>query len=375
MSEKYILKTRTVQIQIIKDVLGMLEGLSSGDIFLSFKKDKNMEKNIDDTDSESGEDSGSESDSKYKKNKKIKKNKKKLIETDSDSDSNCKSKNKKKLIETDSDSDSNCKSKNKKNIQSNGGIIIKTVCSSQTMITMIKLKSSLFNLFYVEKDDFSFWIDIKEINKFIKSYDTDNNNLIMFVTKDDEKTLKFKLTHNEKKKRYKLNEQCFNEPDLEIDNIKNIQFDMSISIDSTLFKKICNDMKKIDATSMRIQCDAEQVIFSSLNKAKKPSHDSYENGDDVIINIINKNKKELKNSFLLEDLCKLKYPSNICNNIIIHLTHKNPLVIHSSICDDENLDHGRILVYLSPCDNDIKDEEYYEKSQKYYKDKKAIMKS
>lgn len=363
MSDKYIVKTRTSQIQILKDVLGMLEGLSSGEIYLMFKKDEDKEKEMKniDTDSDDNSDDNSDYELSKKKDKKKSKKKKLLLSSDSDSDSDDDySKKKKKIIDN-----------------SKGGITIKTLSSNQTIISLIKLRTSMFSEFYVKDPEFSFWIDVKELNKFIKGMETDNRILTMFITKDEEKSLKFKLTHTEKKKSYKSYEQGFNEPDTEIDSIPGITFDMSVAISSSLFKKICNDMKKF-SESMSIKCDANQIIFSCINeKYKKPYTDSYENGDEVKI-IVNQNKKkEVRSSYYLEDLSKIKYPSNICDDIILHLASKSPLIIHSNIGDDhqENVEHGRILIYLSPYDNKLEDDDYYDKTKDCYKDKKPIMKN
>jgi proliferating cell nuclear antigen PCNA len=317
---KYLVNIKTDKINIIKDIFSMLEGVSSEDINIVFRKDETKNK-------------------------------------DSDTETN-----------SDSESDSSKNSSKKKTKQNKGGIIIKSMSNNLTSLSLIKLELNLFTNFFVKKDEHSFWTNVKDLNLWLKSIDSENHTLNIFIEKNDEKTIKFKSYHNEKENKFKSYEQSFTEPDTEISSIPKIEFDYAISINAQLFKKICNDMKKF-SDYMEIKCEENQVLFQCLTKANKLNVASYESGDgDVESKKINKNIKSAKSTFYLEYLLKLKYTSNICDNITLHIKNKSPLFINNSIGDDEN-NYGKLLLYFSPYDNDLTNDDYHDKMKSFYKEK------
>jgi hypothetical protein len=421
-----LVEITTIHVQTFKEIFGMLEGISSDDVNIILKKEeikedikggikeeikkkakkyKKKESSSSDSDSDldsdsdsdlesdSNSDSDSESESdkkskkKYKKknkDKNIKKNKDKDIKKNKDKD---KDKKNKKMSDSSTNSSSISSASvltksslkvEKKFSQNKGHILVKTMSNNQTTISIVKLDSNTFEKFYLEDDEFSFWTDVKELNKFLKCIDSDGYTIMMYIEKGDEKTIKFKVTHNEKEGKFKSYEQGFTEPDVKIENVPKPDFDFGVVISSQLFRKICSDMKKF-SEYIEIKCNEKIILFQCLTKYNRLSIDSYENNDgDVKIQQLNKNNsdkeiKHVKTTFVLEHLMKLKYSANVCDSITLYLKSKSPLFINSNIMSGENI-IGKMLVYFSPHDEELTKDDYHDKTKECYGEKKANIK-
>lgn len=354
MGKKYIAKLTSNNIQIFKELFSTIELLSSDDVNIIFKK----EKKIDDS-------SSSES------------NKSPVISENDDNDSNDngngKKKKKKKYYKKkkiiDSDTDEN-------KDEQKGSMVVKTMSNNQTVISLVKFDSILFSEFYLKNDELSFWMDIKELNKFIKILDPDNFYIMMYVEKSDEKTLKFKVINNDDSERYKTFELGFTDPSSTIGNIPKIDFDLIVSINTLNFRKICSEFNKF-SESIEIKCDENKIKFKCTTKYNKPYEDSIPSGKDgVLIKKIKENYENINISYYLTDLLKLKISSDLCDNIIIHLKNKNPLFVHGILKNsDKKINYGHLLIYFSPYDTKIDGKNYHDLTKECYDDKKAIMKS
>lgn len=309
---KCLINVKTEKINVIKDIFAMLESISSEDIYIVFRKDE--------------------------------------------------------TILSSSDVDSDEESKSKKKQKQKGGVLLKSINSNKTSISSIKLETNIFSEFITKEKEYGFWLNIKELNLWLKTIEIENHTLNIFIEKNDIKTIKFKCYHNDKENKFKFYEQCFSEADEEISNMPKIDFDYAISINAKLFKKICADMKQF-SDYMEIKCDEEQILFQCLTKSNKLNIASYENGDgDIISKKINKNAKAIKSTYVLEFLLKLKYTSNICDNITLCIKNKSPLFINNTVCDGE-IEYGKILLFFSPHNADFIDDNYHDKMKSCYKDK------
>lgn len=256
------------------------------------------------------------------------------------------------MLETISSDEVNISLKKESNENGNS-IVIKTLSNSQTTVTITKISSEIFSVFNLKDQETTFWIDIKELNKFLKSIDSQNYTMSLIIEKNDPQILKISVNHNDKKNKYKTYEQVMIECNTIINFSKRDDFDFAIAISSQLFRKICVDMKKF-SESIEIVCSDDKIIFRCLTKNNKYCVDCYENNDgDIIIKKLNNNINETKVSFYLEHLLKLKYSTNICNNIVLHIKNNFPLFIYNDILSNDKTKCGRMIACFSPFDNNL----------------------
>jgi proliferating cell nuclear antigen PCNA len=371
MPKENVVEITTGHIQTFIKIFEMLEGVSSDEVNILLKKSNAKNNKLD---SEKSDDSDESDESETNTDVDLDSN------SDSDSDTKSKKKDKKKKDKKQNKKE-NKKDKKKKDKKDKngkkentdkGGMVIKTMNNHQTTISMIKLDVEMFDHFYVKDEEFSFWLDIKELNNFLKCIKCENHTLKMCI-EDEDKAVKFYIKHNDKEDKYKSYAQSFIESDTKIDKIEKPDFDYVILMNSQLFKKICTDMKKF-SDYVEIKCNSERIIFQCLTKYNRLNIDSYENDeDDVEIKQLNKNNKETKVSFYLDYLLKLKYSAAICDNILIHLGNKTPLFINSDITSGDFV-CGKMLVYFSPHDAKIENENYHDMTKDLYEEKKANIK-
>ena len=367
MVKENVVEFTTSHVQTLVKIFEMSEGVASEEVNIILKKDRTKEKKVqnnnsdsDSSDSEQSSDSDSESNNDSNSDVKVKN--KKLKKAD-----------KKKEKDKDKDKDKKKKKEAEDKKKKKGGLLIKTMNNHQTTISLVKLNVDMFDYFYIKDEEFSFWIDVKELNKFLKCVECENHKLTMYV-EDGDKAIKLKINHNEKENKFKSYEQSFIESEINMDVIPKPEFDYVISINSQLFKKVCNDMRKF-SDYMEIKCNGEKLLFQCLTKYNRLNIDSYENNDgDIKIQKLNNNNKEIKSSYYLDYLLKLKYSSSICDDIMIHLKHKSPLFINSDLLSGDFV-CGKMLVYFAPHDEEIADNDYHNKTKDLYEEKKTVIKS
>lgn len=255
-----------------------------------------------------------------------------------------------------------------------GGITIRAMNAHQTLVAIIKLEVSGFTDYHVKDEEFSCWLSITELNKCIKDIETEDYKLTMLVEKSDNKSMKLIVEHKEKDNRKEEYPLSFVENDVDIPNIPVVDFDLSVTISTVLFRKVCTKAKKF-ASSIMMKCDTESLIFEyKVNESStKKVTISYGDGDEIkITSIKKKGDVSVQMSYLLDGLLSLKYSSVVSDKMELYLKNKTPLFIHYKITEGkENI--GKMLVFLSPSDdNDYAN--YHDKTKDVYKDKQAIMK-
>jgi proliferating cell nuclear antigen PCNA len=275
----------------------------------------------------------------------------------------------------DDDDDSDTKSKKPQQ----GGVTIRAMNAHQTLVAMIKLEVCGFTKFHVKDEEFSCWLSITELNKCIKDIESEGYKLTMLVEKNDNKSMKLIVEHKEKENRKEEYPLSFVENDVDIPNIPCVEFDLSIKMSTALFRKVCTKAKKF-ASTILMKCDTESLIFEyKINESStKKVTISYGDGDEIKITPIKKKGDvNVQMSYLLDSLLSLKYSSVVSDKMELFLKNKNPLFIRYKITENkENI--GKMLVYLSPSDDNDNNNDnysnYHDKTKDVYKDKQAIMK-
>lgn len=378
----------TKLIDMLKEVLDeakidFIRDQDQGNEKKSHKKSDESNKEGSDKDDEQN-DSESE-DEKPMKN--VKKNKKKN-EEDAENEAPKKSKQKQQKKKDDEDSDEsdeeNEEDENRKEVikknpekkKNNGGIRIIALDPYRTLLIYVKLSSNEFEEFYVKpKSMFSIGLDLVQLHKFMKTVDKDSI-MTMKIDKDDEQYIKFELENN-----VKNNITTYQQKVMDIDDDptklpSDTSFEMSVAMDTSDFRKICQEMNQF-AEYVEITCTPREIKFrcqgdsSAFEKVFKSS-------DSTGVRILCPEKNNKKDKLVMvQAIYNLKHLVtfgkcvNLCTEMQLFLKNDYPLFINYPI---GNI--GKMLVGLSPVDEKTlkRDADYDDNQDKYYPNKKAVMK-
>lgn len=343
---------------------------------------KNSEKN----DQDDSEDEQTEKTSKLKKDKKKKKKSKKdesdesdnsENESDNESDSNEKLKKNAKQKKEVNNVDDEDKSKQPEKKKNPGGIRIIALDSHKTLLIYVKLSSSEFNEFYVKtKSTYSIGLDLIQLHKFMKTVDKESI-MTMKIMKDDKQYIKFELENTIKQQL-----TCFDQKILDIDDDQtnlptDTNFEMSVAMDTSDFKKVCQEMSQF-SEHVEITCTEKELTF----RCKGDITDlvkTFKHSDDGSLRIRCMDRENKKGLMMVQAIYNLKHLVtfgkcvNLCTEMQLFLRNDYPLFINYPI---GNL--GKMLVGLSPVDENTmkRNTDYDESHDKYYgNSKKAVMKN
>lgn len=392
--EDNLIHFTTKHILYFKECINTIESITPSDAFFTFYKkptDKNKMTDNKKKKKSSSKKKKQDSDS----DKKDKKKKRKLNNSSSDSDSDSeddKKKKKRKLNNSSSDSDSEDDKKKKKDSESDSDdsekeeeennddceVQIRAINSSNSVAVTIHLLSSIFTKMKInlKNNALTCWLNVGDLNKFIKTVDSKEKEyeLHMTVKKDDPKTIQFKAIHEEQREQYKSYEQPFVDNLSNVPNFEKVKPQFEIQTYTQTFKNICASMAN-HATTMTIECFyPNRTQFSCKTKANKPMVEAYHNdGNNIHLECFDgKNTRELRLSFVLENILKIKFPSKMCQAVHINVAKNKPMFLTSDIEQDEKI-LGRVTYWMSATDLSLQ-ENYFEKTKDAFEDRKAIIK-
>lgn len=241
------------------------------------------------------------------------------------------------------ESEGDTKKKQKKNP---GGIRIIALDEHQTLMIYVKLSSSSFVEYYTRYSSFNVGLDLRELYKFMKGIDKDSI-MTISVDKDDEQKIEFHLQNT-----VKGTDTHYKQKLMDIDdNAKRIpletKFEMSVSMDTQEFRKICSEMSQF-AEYMEIICTGKEITFKCLGDQNELVK-TFKNGENGGVKIYLCSEK--KKPTVVQAIYSLKYLLtfgkcvNLCDEMQLYLKNDYPLFIQYSV---GNL--GKMLVGLTPCD-------------------------
>lgn len=363
MGKGKIVDIRTEHGHQIKTTFDVLKDILN-EVKVDFIRDPNdHKKNENDTDSSSDSSSSSES-------------------SDNDSDQNNDIENKKKNKKTtinkkssDNDSENSNDKTKKSNLTkpSGGGIKILAVDEHQTLLIYIKLHAEEFVKFKVKPPIYSVGLDLLQLHRFMKSVDKDSI-MNISILKDDEQNIIFSLENDAKH-----SEADYKQKLLDIDeNTKKLpdetNFEMHVVIDTSDFKKICTEMNNF-SEFVEITCTSKEITFrcqGDSNHYVRKFSNSEKGG--VRIKCL---KTGSKTPVIFQAIYNLKHLvifgkcSNLCSEMQLFLKNDYPLFINYTIGSI-----GKLLAGLSSVDEKAikRDNNYDENIDKYYTNKKVVMK-
>ncbi|MBA42970.1 MAG: proliferating cell nuclear antigen (pcna) [Magnetococcales bacterium] len=258
----------------------------------------------------------------------------------------------------DSDDENNQDNKSKKW----SGMKIMAVDSTKTILIHLKLQADKFREFECKKQKMIIGVNFTHFHKLIKSMDKDDN-LTLYMEKDNENYLGIKVDNPEKKKvdffKMKL-------MDLDTDpfEIPPTEFDAVVTMPSSEFHKICREMYSI-AEFVDIKCIKNKVVFTCKGDYAERSTTYVENKNGVNIHHATKEDNDpqiVHGIYDLKSLVLFSKCQSLCNDIRIYMKNSYPLVIRYTVAT-----LGDLLVCITPVHLDSKDDDFSDDDE-YYDD-------
>jgi proliferating cell nuclear antigen PCNA len=295
-------------------------------------------------------------------------------------------KSKNNIINMDSDSDEENNSddedeKTQTQVKKFNGMKIMATDMSNTILIYLKLDAENFKEFDCKKKRIIVGVNFSHLNKIFKTVEKDDN-LSIYINKNEENLLGVKLENFEKKKidKFEMKLMDLNNTTL---TLPTKEFDSAITMDANEFHKICREMNGI-ADYINIECINKKVIFScigdELGRKRTLIEDTKSNiRIDHTVNKDSKNNepKIVKGNYELKNLILFSKCQSLCNTINIYMKNNYPLFIKYSVAtlgtlhicvannkppDDEASDNEESK------DNDFSDNESVDSCKKYYND-------
>lgn len=254
-----------------------------------------------------------------------------------------------------------------------GGIKIIALDEHQTLLIYVKLDADKFVNFYVKPEVHSIGLDITQFHKFMKTIDKESI-MRIYINENDKNYIVFDLQNN-----VKNNNVVYKQKLLDIDDTsrklpKDASFQMSVTMDTSDFRKICTEMNQFseyveilstnNEITFKCQGDSNSYIKTFKNSATgvriKSLKNDKTNGPNIVQGI-----------YSLKHLVSFGKCVNLCDEVELYLKNKYPLFISYGI----GL-LGKMLVGLTPIDEKAinKDEDYNDENDQYYDEKKVVMK-
>jgi len=359
-----------VLMDVLKDALNemkidFIRDPEDGDKYIPpTKQNKKKQKPESKSESESSED-----EKPIKKKMDVKKFKKQESE---------KNKKKKQESESESESEDDHPKKRPKHIdddkkkKSSSGIKIVALDDYQTLLIFVKLNADQFVEFYVKDEKYSIALDLIQFQKFTKTIDKDSI-MTFYIDKDDKQNLVVELDNEMKKNCTQYKQKLLDIDDDKKELPKETKFEMSVIIDTADFRKVCSEMNQF-SEYMEITCTNKEITFKCQGDSNAYIK-TFRNSDNGVKIVCYNNVKDAP--VIVQAIYDLKYLVifgkcvNLCNEMQLHLKNDYPLFISYTI---GNL--GKMIVGLSPVDEKKinRDNNYDENNDKYYDEKKVVLK-
>jgi proliferating cell nuclear antigen len=230
-----------------------------------------------------------------------------------------------------------------------GGMKIVAVDDHQSLMIYIKLNSENFVDYYVKYKVFNIGLDLRELHKFMKGVDKDCI-MTLSVDKDEQQKIEFHLQNPLKSVDKYYRQKLLDTDDNTKRMPKETEFEMTVLMDTTDFKKICTEMSQF-AEHIEIICTSKEIIFKCVGDQSELTmkFKSGENGGVKILSLKNEKKTPIvQGIYNLKQLVTFGRCVNLCNDMQLYLRNSYPLFIHYTVGS-----LGKMLVGLSPIDEKL----------------------
>ena len=222
-----------------------------------------------------------------------------------------------------------------------GGLVIKEVNKTQSILIHCKLDADQFDDYKYNhtKDRFTIGINLSNLLKCIKCM-SNFDAMTWIIDDDDINKLTMILENNKEKKKFSMN---LMDLDYEPYDIDKVDFPYHVSMPCQDFQKYCKDMTSAN-DKMEIKCIDKTVILSASGEVGDFNFELNEGSGGIIVT-----KDENIDEEIVQGLFELKYLiiftrcTNLCERVSLFLKNEYPLVIQYSIAT-----LGLLKLVLSP---------------------------
>lgn len=222
-----------------------------------------------------------------------------------------------------------------------GGLVIKEVNKTQSILIHCKLDADQFELYEYNypKERLTIGINLSNLLKCIKcmnNFDT----MKWIIDDDDINKLTMILENNKEKKKFSMN---LMDLDYEPYDIDKVNFPYSVNMPCQDFQKYCKDMLS-NSEKMEMKCADKSLFLSSSGETGDFNFELTEcNGGIVITKDENIDEEIVQGLFELKYLIIFTRCTNLCERLNLFLKNEYPLVIQYSIST-----LGLLKLVLSP---------------------------
>lgn len=243
--------------------------------------------------------------------------------------------------ESDSEDSEKSEKEKEKNVSKKGGIIIKEVNKTITVLVYCKLDGWEEFHYNYHKSKLTIGVKLPNLLKCLKCM-THFDTMSWIIEEEDMNKLIVILesTERNEKKVFKLNLMDLDDEKYEIEKI---EFPYRLTLPSTDFHKYCKDMASVMANKMEIQCTNNMVFFSGKSDIGTVDFQVGESLGGLQIEINTDKNEIVQGNFELKYLTIFTKCTNLCNEVKLFLKNDYALVVRYQVAA-----LGEIKLVLSP---------------------------
>lgn len=236
--------------------------------------------------------------------------------------------------------------KKQKKVSKKGGIVIKEVNKTITVLVYCKLDGFEEYTYNYHKNKLVIGVKLPNLLKCLKCM-THFDTMSWIIEEEDMNKLVVILesTERNEKKVFKLNLMDLDDEKYEIEPI---EFPYKLTLPSADFHKYCKDMASVMANKMEIQCTSNMVFFAGKSDIGTVDFQVGESIGGLQIEV-NADKNEIvQGNFELKYLTIFTKCTNLCNEVKLFLKNDYALVVRYQVAA-----LGEIKLVLSPSELDV----------------------
>ena len=231
--------------------------------------------------------------------------------------------------------------KKKKTVSKKGGVVIKEVNKTITVLVYCKLDGFEEYKYNYHKNKLMIGVKLPNLLKCLKCM-THFDTMSWIIEEEDMNKLVVILesTERNEKKIFKLNLMDLDDEKYEIEPV---QFPYGITLPSQDFHKYCKDMASVMANKMDIQCTSNMVFLSGKSDIGSVDFQIGETIGGLNIDVNTDKNEIVQGIFELKYLTIFTKCTNLCNEVKLFLKNDYALVVRYQVAA-----LGEIKLVLSP---------------------------
>tara|TARA_A100001015_G_C15034662_1_gene735377 strand:+ start:2562 stop:3464 length:903 start_codon:yes stop_codon:yes gene_type:complete len=235
--------------------------------------------------------------------------------------------------------------KKKKQVNKKGGVVIKEVNKTITVLVYCKLDGFEEYKYNWHKNKLMIGVKLPNLLKCLKCM-THFDTMSWIIEEEDMNKLVVILesTERNEKKIFKLNLMDLDDEKYEIEPV---QFPYGITLPSQDFHKYCKDMASVMANKMDIQCTSNMVFLSGKSDIGSVDFQIGETIGGLQIDVNTDKNEIVQGIFELKYLTIFTKCTNLCNEVKLFLKNDYALVVRYQVAA-----LGEIKLVLSPSEPD-----------------------